>query len=440
MRLRSFGLLALALTLALAPRQVEAQVRQAALARITLLNKKAMDEYDGLEFEAAKKILVEAIGVAESASIRDGKELVQTYMNLGIVYGAGLNDRLNAVKYFTEAIRADATVTLDAARSTPILEEMFKSAKESVGTTRPPKRAGGFRHTPLDEAPEGKSLRIRARVGQDVSAAKVVLYYRVGSEFESVVMSEDRPGLYMGTIPGDRVTGKSVHYYLEAQDEGGQRVDGHGTAANPNIIVVRPREGGTGPGPGPTPRRSRKVVSINVMVGTGLGVVYGGQSEHEQPQVTGTDAFVDIKPGGALAPFHVAPELSYHLSDNWHLSGLVRIQIVNATTFKGKVSVLGMVRAKRFFGSGSLRHFLAFGGGGGEVRHRIALGDYDGLPDTPNDIVDARVAGVGAFGLAYGLRYMFTPAVGFVAELSGTILVPQFAANLDLNTGLVFSF
>ncbi len=438
--MRSIGLGMAAAILCVVPAGLaEAQVRQAALARITILNKKAMDEYDGLEFEAAKKILVEAIGVAEGASIRKGKELVQTYMNLGIVYGAGLNDRLNAVKYFTEAIRIDPAVALDAARSTPILEEMFKNAKEAAGSA-PPKRGGGFRHTPIDEAPEGKALRVRVRVGSDVSAAKVLLYYRVGSEFESVVMSEDRPGLFVGTIPGDRVTGKSVHYYLEAQDESGQRIDGHGTAANPNIIVVKPREDGPGPGPGPKPRRPRKVVSLGVMVGTGLGVVYGGQSEHVQPQVTGTDAFVDIKPGGSLAPLHIAPELSYHLSDNWHLSALVRIQLVNATTFKGRVSVLGIARAKRFFGEGNLRHFLAFGGGGGQIRHRIALGDYDGLEETANDIVDSRVAEVGAFSLAYGLRYMFTPSVGFVAELTGAILIPQFAANLDLNIGLVFSF
>jgi hypothetical protein len=432
--------LAVALACAFPLRVAEAQVRQAALARIKILNKKAMDEYDGLEFEAAKKILLEAIGVAESASVGKGPELVQTYMNLGIVYGAGISDRLNAVKYFTEAVKADPTVTLDAARSTPILEEMFKSAKDNAGTARTPKRGSGFRHTPVDEAPEGKAVRVRARVGADVSAAKILLYYRVGGEFESVVMGEDRPGLFLGTIPGDRVTGKSLHYYLEAQGDGGERVAGHGTAANPNIIVVRPREGGPGPDPRPRPKRSRKVVSIAVMVGAGLGIVYGGQSEHEQPQVTGTDAFVDIKPGGAVAPFHLAPELSYHLSDNWHLSALVRIQFVNATTFKGKVSVLGMARAKRFFGEGRLRHFLAFGGGGGQIRHRIALGDYDGLPDTDDSIVDARVAGVGAFGLAYGLRFMFTSSVGIVAELTGAILVPQFAAHLDLNTGLVFSF
>jgi hypothetical protein len=442
LRSRSALYLALVLGCSLVVPVAHAQVRQAAVARIKLLNKKAMDEYDGLEFDAAKRILLEAEGVARSASISGGPQLVQTYVNLGIVCGAGLNDRISAIKYFTEALRIDPNVALDAARSTPILEEMFKTAKENAGTKPPPAKAG-FRHTPVDDAKEGRAVRMRARVGADLNAAKVLLHYRAGaaSEFETVTMSEDRPGVWSGAIPADRVSGKSIHYYIEVQDDSGQRIEGHGTAASPNVIAVRPAE--PGPGPGPRPRQKRKLFSIGLLIGTGVGIVYGGQSEHLQVQVTCPDdpcAAVDIKPGGALTPFHLAPELAYHITDLWHVSAMVRIQLVNAASARGKISVLGLARAKRYFGTGSFRHYLAFGGGGGEIRHRIPLGDYDGVDTTDNGVVDTRVAGVGAFGLGYGLQYMFSGYVGLALELSGMMLVPQFAAQVDINTGLVFSF
>jgi hypothetical protein len=437
LRLRWIGLaLAVTLTLTL-PLETWGQVQTAAIARIKLLNKKAMDEYDGLEFEAAKTILLEAAQVAKDSSVTKGPTLVLTYLNLGMVYGAGLNDRINAVKYFTEALRLEPKAELSAARATPTLEEMFKTAKENVGTAvvRPP-TSGGLRHTPVDEGMEGKAIRPRARVGDDLGAKRVVLYFRGhgAADFDQVVM-EGRDGAYAGVIPGDKVTGRSLQYYIEAQDEEGKKIASAGTAASPNVIVIKPADR-------PAPKK-RKVFSLGVLVGFGVGVVYGGRSEHGQPQAPvalGNTEPVDIKPGGAVAPFHVMPELSYHITDQWHISALVRIQMVNATTERGSVSVLGEVRAKRFFGSGDLRFFLAFGAGGGQIRHRIPLGDYDNNDETPNDISDTRVAGVGAFGMGCGLQWMFSSYVGLVAEVNGLILVPDFAAHADLNTGLVFSF
>jgi hypothetical protein len=440
LRLRWIGLaLAVTLTLTL-PLEAWSQVQTAAIARIKLLNKKAMDEYDGLEFEAAKTILLEAAQVAKDSSVTKGPTLVLTYLNLGMVYGAGLNDRINAIKYFTEAIRLDPKAELSATRATPTLEEMFKTAKENVGTAvvRPP--AGGLRHTPVDEGSEGKALRPRARVGADLGAKRVVLFFRSGgaAEFVQVVMQEEQSETYVGVIPGDKVTGRSLQYYIEAQDDDGKKLASAGTAASPNVVVIK--QDGTGPKP---PTTKRKVFSLGVLVGFGVGVVYGGRSEHTQPQVpvaTAIPEAVDIKPGGAVAPFHVMPELSYHITDQWHISALVRIQMVNATTERGAISALGEVRAKRFFGGGDLRFYLAFGAGGGQIRHRIPLGDYDNNEETPNDISDTRVAGVGAFGLGGGLQWMFSSYVGLVAELNALILVPDFAAHADLNTGLVFSF
>jgi hypothetical protein len=438
--------LSIALSLLL-PGVAQGQVRAAALARMKLLNKKAMDEYDSLEFDAAKGALLEALAVADNASIKRGRTLTSTYLNLGIVFGAGLNDRINAIKYFTAALRINRRAALNPTRATPNLEEMFKSARENLQKEPiPPKRAV-FRHKPIDEAVAGRRIKLYVRVHSSLAPSQVLLYYRStgASEYSERVMREVKSGVYLGVIPAEEVEGRSVHYYLEARNEAGGRIAGHGTAESPNIISLR--KGRRGPGrrkprePEPSPS---KVFSIGLMVGAGVGVVNGGQSEHEHPQsIPNSQKTVEINPGGALTPFHIAPELIYHLNDSWHLGVLGRIQVVNAISADvpdSKISWLGEARAKRFFGSGALRFYMAFGAGAGQIRHRIPLGDYDENPATPDDRIDTRIASIVAFGLGGGMSYMFSDYVGFVIELNGLIVVPTFAANLDLNSGLLLSF
>ena len=43
-------------------------------------------------------------------------------------------------------------------------------------------------------------------------------------------MQQVKPGLYVGVIPGQAVQGRSIYYYVEAQNAAGERVHGHGTA------------------------------------------------------------------------------------------------------------------------------------------------------------------------------------------------------------------
>lgn len=423
-----------------------AQVRAAALSRMQMLNKKAMDEYDSLEFEAAKAALVEALSVAKEARIARGRTLADTYLNLGIVFGAGFNDQNNALDYFTAALRSSPSAKLNPTRATPALEEIFKVAQERAKQLPQQSTAPVFFHNPVDEATRGRRVKIYARVSRSLQVSRILLYFRPSGTmtFNQVEMKHTRPGLYLGFIPGEEVEGRSIHYYLEALDSAGSRINGHGSVSSPNIISVKEPDTAIVDDEEirkPKPKPTGQSFSIGILMGAGVGFVFSGKSEHAQQQTGGLDtALVDIETGGALAPFHVAPELSYHLSDTWHLSVIGRIQVVNAVDVASKISVLGEARIKRFYGTGGLRFYWALGAGGGQVRYRINLGDYDKQPDTPNDIADTRVGGIGAFGLGAGLVYMFSDHVGYGLDLNGFILVPDYAANLDINTGLLISF
>jgi hypothetical protein len=369
-----------------------------------------------------------------------------------MVFGAGLNDRINAIKHFTEALRISSSAKLNPARATPLLQELFQVAHENLDTTNKEKDIFGLQHTPLKQAIQGHSIRIKARLGKDIRASLMVLFYRTGHprEYEWVVMREQRSGLYVGIIPAKRTT-QSIVYYIEAQDEAGQRVQGNGTAIKPNLITLKPDPMVASQ---PAPVKSSifhgrrgpmdKLFTLAIMGGTGAGFLAGGTSENTAPQWIGSPAQVDIQPGFAIAPVHISPELGLQISEKWQLSILGRIQIMNMTTtpkYSYKLSILGEVRLKRLFGRDNWRYFVTFGIGAGEIRHRIPLGAYNGEYTKNSDLVDARVAGYIAAGGGAGLCFMFNQYFGWVLDVNGLLLFPNsFTANLDFNTGLIFTF
>jgi len=435
-----------------------AQVSQAAKERIRLLNSQAMEQYDVLEFDAAKKKLEEALSEAAKYDLAGDKSMALTHINLGVVYGAGFNDRLNAVKHFTEALKLNPEASIDAMRATPTLEEMFTSAKENVP---PPKKKDlTLRHNPKDDVPAGQVVTLKALAGEDLEPHQVVLVYWLQGrkKRQKVKMPMVSPNVYQGQIPAKHVTAKSIYYYIEARDEAGKRIQGHGNKGSPNILSVRGGRTVKPPPGGKDPAKDDQILSIYVMVGAGFGVVHGGNSENTHPLPKGNEKPFDtlsIETGGAISPFHVAPEVTYHINEKWHIGLMGRLQFVNAISSKpannqelmaSRVSVLGLLRARRFFLDGPLRVYVAFGAGGGQIRHRIELGNYDQQPNgsdpTPaeNDRVDARVAQYVAFNVGGGLRYMFHKNIGIALDLSGLVLVPDFAAHLDVNLGPVISF
>ena len=135
-----------------------------------------------------------------------------------------------------------------------------------------------------------------------------------------------------------------------------------------------------------------------------------------------------------VSPFHIAPEINYHINPNWHIGLLGRIQFVNSISqnrgLASRVSVAGVIRAKRYFNWEKLKLFLGFGAGGGQIRHRIPV----------DDMYDTRVAQFIAFNIGGGVNYMFTDMVGATFETGMLIMVPDFAAHLDFNAGLILCF
>jgi len=58
--------------------------------------------------------------------------------------------------------------------------------------------------------------------------------------YNATTMERSKKGWYTALIPGTRVTGKLLHYYVEARDGRQAVAASNGRAASPNIAMIRP--------------------------------------------------------------------------------------------------------------------------------------------------------------------------------------------------------
>src|SRR5688500_4359639 len=97
--------------------------------------KEAMENYDLLEYEEARKILNQALTIAKKAKMETDPVTAKVHLRLGIVYFAGLQDAESAKLSFLNAAEIDKSIQLDKAYSTPEMGKLLEEAKaEAVGT------------------------------------------------------------------------------------------------------------------------------------------------------------------------------------------------------------------------------------------------------------------------------------------------------------------
>src|SRR3954469_14423795 len=73
-------------------------------AKVAKLNKKALDEYDNLNFEEARKILKDALDFCKEAGLDQHPITARTNLHLGVVLLTGFKQRDAAAKYFRRAL------------------------------------------------------------------------------------------------------------------------------------------------------------------------------------------------------------------------------------------------------------------------------------------------------------------------------------------------
>ena len=97
-----------------------------------------------------------------------------------------------------------------------------------------------------DEVPAGEDIYVHC-VPQPGTGAKVIaFYYRSGGMalYNAVILERSRKGWYVTTIPGARVSGKLLHYYVEGRNDKQSVAASYGKATSPNVITVKAAAGG----------------------------------------------------------------------------------------------------------------------------------------------------------------------------------------------------
>ena len=103
----------------------------AAVEKVTKLNKKAVDEYQNLNFEEARKLLKSALDDLQrsrvSTTTRSPRAPTSTS---GIVTFTGFKQRDEAIKQFRKALEIQADIKLDKILATPEMQEVYDEAVE----------------------------------------------------------------------------------------------------------------------------------------------------------------------------------------------------------------------------------------------------------------------------------------------------------------------
>ena len=126
--MRSSSLLIVALIAVLC---AAAPARAQLEAQLSELNAQALEAYQALDLETARRKLEEALGIAQQAGYA-GPEVSQSFMNLGVVMVAGFGDRDQGLSAFVNAVCFQPDVQLDPLLSTPDVQQVFAQAQQDA--------------------------------------------------------------------------------------------------------------------------------------------------------------------------------------------------------------------------------------------------------------------------------------------------------------------
>jgi hypothetical protein len=452
-----------------------------AVKRVDDLNRAAMEDYDLLELESAKKQLNDALALIKKSRLERHAVAARTHLNLGIVYGAGMGDLDTALLEFRAAIELDPRARLDPAYRSPELQRTFDQALAAVtgkGSPITPTTPGttesvpALRHTPVEETTAGSTVLVNARVGSDIAdrVTQVVLRYRPsGSEtFTPSPMRAAGGGLYEGQIPDVVTQGEAVQYFIEARAATGKVMASAGSVDSPHIIsIVRStrrrtdeeppdledplaRRGGDGRGgTGDTQVARRAVPGGKRTLFVGLSAGAGGGYITGETEVSHQGVTCCV----AVAPFHLVPELGFWLGRQLALSLVGRIGLPLGANVVGAASLApaGFLRASYFFGrQGGL--YVHGELGGGLIRHTVKLSRTSAT--TVMGDTDTFATGPLLVGAGTGYVLPLAGPLRFVIDLSVIVGIPiinqlgsgaratkpGFAVHGDLSLGVQLAF
>jgi hypothetical protein len=450
------------------------------LSKVVELNKKALALYEALDMEGAATTLAQALDLCTSAKLDSHPTAARTHIHLGVVYVSGLKRRDQGLAEFRKALSIDAKIKITKSLVNPEVQKAFAEAQAAatvpmVGARPLPFPTGQeatthatasesvdyeFNHPIVTQAMRNKAVAIKAQVPPGMGAAKVMLAYRAedGDEFlaRTMVPVENAASWFHAEIPVEAARGKTVAYYIEAQDADDQALVHSGTPEHPHRIALAaemaPDEKtalpitGTGKDAGEGPPGLWFVLAV----GSGGGY-YKGSPEMNAEAIGTPPKAIHVSGFGLAQLMHLAPEIGYFHNDRLILSAQGRFQFITGaqdvhlgqTTYQpAKMAFAGLVKATRLMSNprNKLQPFLSVQVGAGRIRQSMNTPVSANLTGCGSSTCKDTVSGgIGLAGIGTGFTYPLNESVRAYAALNVLAGVPNVMVEADVNLGLAIT-
>ncbi len=457
--------------------------------KITALNKQALDQYNNLEFEQARKLLKEALDMCSGAGLDKHPIKARTHVHMGVVLIAAKQQELG-VKQFRKALEIQSDIQVTKALANPEIIQAFEeataanAASPTEGATEPAAPqpggaepaeggAGGegeadqepaedFSHVPIAKGKKGKPITIAVKISPNLTGyKKVVLSYRAEGAEEFLSRDMQQSGdKYIGLIPADATEGNVVTYYVEAEAEDESAVASSGSEETPHTVSLsrgdEEDEGEEGEDEASPPYFLGLLGGLGVGYATGAGEV---------------NVLNPVNAGFASSVGQITAEVGYFLAPRFRVSLQFRYQMVSGTTpvnlakfemmYPGSVkdpnecgadrlcygvnsAFAVLARGTWFFGEGTIQPYFSLALGGGEIRHVVTFsslqGGVCGAGMGGQKCVDTVLAGPIFAGPGGGALINLTPMFALIAEVNSVLGFPKFTFHLDFNAGVAARF
>jgi len=419
---------------------------------IVAKTRQAMASYDAMDYEAARRLLNQALAIAKRAKLDRDPVVARVYLDLGIAQLAA-SDPEAAKVAFLSAAQIDPKITIDPAYKSAELVRMLDDARAAAGDSGEPagddcRSIRGIQHAPVEGARRGVAQPIEVLIGGDVSPARVVVMYRPEGAIDFTEGRLTRQGgcRYTGAIPAAAMHGALVHYYIAAYDANNKVLTAKGSSGSPNLIELgggAARHDAEDPAGAPPPERSDP--------GASPGVV-----EHASPAAHGSSVTLSVSLGAGLGyvsgktegenvvqqcclganPFVTSAELRFRLTPRLSLGAVARLGFPFGANVMGHSTIApaGLVRLSYALSDTGRGFHISGEAGFGILRNTITLTTED--PTMNTDIV---AQGPLLFGTGIGYTFRLSDSVAFLIDLdaiAGIAVVDKLGTAIHLHTSV----
>lgn len=231
-------------------------------AALELAKKAISTDYLETRFPDAEKKLQQALALCAPEGTCSDKVRARLHASLGVIYVGGMGRRDEGKAEFIEALKKDATVTLDADLVSPEIDAAFAEARLSAGGAAPSKAPtapsaptsptpsgpsvssgnGDLIHAPPAEQATLTPLPLYVELPKGIVAAKVQAFYKPfgGVTWKSI---DFRPvgagwGVEIPCLDVGSATG-TFAYYVQAFDGEKNLLSWSGTRSAPASVVIK---------------------------------------------------------------------------------------------------------------------------------------------------------------------------------------------------------